>query len=543
MTETEIVIDIMKIKLVVLLIFLGFIAFLEMNLTFNSPIAFGDEGLHASIAKWIGTRLDYPVYMPQVGTNIYKNGFFRSPMWNIFQGSFYFLFGFYDVIVKFLVPFIGFLTGLAVYAMINKIYSQDTAIMASIITVAIPSFITYSVLLYSDLLLTFFISITVFATVLAFKMNRRKYLFLAGLFGGLSILADAAGFVVLPFFIVVFLYSMFKKRNLSQVIRFWFPAIIIFTLIVSPYFIRNLVYYKTPSCQFPNVFSTKYCSIYPDYTPQYKFEGLFSPGPQSIEFLNQGIMNYFNFAYGTIYFVPLFAIAGIVLAVYRREETDILLLLSLLVFLLIFYQSFKGRTEDMTRNLVSASAVVAVFAALYADVIGEFLKKYHKHLVWLVIFFVISISFLSARDKINSLVSVKQFIPSFFDACKWVRQNLPQNAMLLSFNTAPTIYNCERQAQWDLTDGADILLSQNVALVKERLKANGFTHIFIQKASITPQKVSAGYWTGFVDMLNQNPKDFKIVFENGPKYGTTDFTNCVNTPGCDLGEVIYEIVY
>lgn len=543
MVETEITIDVEKIKFLIFLIFISVIAFLELSVTLNTPIAFGDEGLLTAISRWMGTRLDYPVYMPQVGTNIYKNGFFRAPLFNIFQGSFYFLFGFNDVFAKFLVPFLGFLTALVVYALVSKIYSHDVALMAGVITVAIPSFITYSILLYSDMLLTLFVSLTIFTTLLAFKSNRRKYILLAGVFGGLSILADAAGFVTLPFLFLALVYDVFKKRNLKNVLRFWFPAITIFVIIVASLFIRNLVYYKTISCQFPNILNTKYCYIYPNYTPQYSFGSSSSAGPQSIEFLTQGIIGYFTFSYGYFYFIPLLAIAGLVLAAYRRDPIDFLLITSLIVFLLIFYQSLPGRTEDMARNLVSSTAVIAVLAAMYANEIGEFLKKYNRVLIWVVIFFVLSLSFLMARDKINSLISVKQFVPSFFEACNWIKQNTPQDSIILSFNTAPTIYNCNRQAQWDLTDQPDILLSQNTTLMKDRLKANGFNYIFVQKFSITSQKVSAGYWTGFIDTLTANPDSFKVVFENGPSYGSQQFVQCINTPGCDLGEVIYQIVY
>jgi hypothetical protein len=358
------------------------------------------------------------------------------------------------------------------------------------------------------------------------------------------VLSDAAGFVILPFLVLVFIYDVFKRGSVRNVLRFWMPAIIIFAVLVAPYFFRNVIYYGTPLCQFSNIFQTKGCYIHPEYVSMNKFDtSAGASGPQSIEFLNNGAIYYFSFAYGYPYFVPLLAIAGLVLAAYRRDQTDLLLMLSLLVFLLIFYQSFTGRIEDMARNLVSATAVVALFAALYANEIGDFLKKYYKGLMWAVIFFVLGFSFLMARDKISSLVSVKQFAPSFFEACNWVKQNAPQNAMMLSFNTAPTIYNCERQAEWDLTDDSDILISQNVTLMKERLKANGFTHIFVQKFSITPQKIRAGYWTGFVDTLDANPESFKVVFENGPKYGTSDFQSCISTQGCDPGEVIYQIVY
>ncbi|HLC39440.1 MAG TPA: glycosyltransferase family 39 protein [archaeon] len=537
MVETEIVIDMKKLKFFVLLIFLGVAAFLEMSVTFNSPIAFGDEALHTHLARWIAAHQDYPVYMPQVGTNIFKSGFFRSPEWNILQGSFYFLLGFSETIVKFLVPFIAVLTSLAIYVLVSRLYSQNTAIATSVMTMSVPSFITYSVLLYPEALLVLFISLTFLVTSLAFKRQRRKYIFLAGIFAALSVLTDASGFITIPFFGLAFLYQMFQKRNIIGVIKFWLPAIIIFAVILSPYFFRNIVYYKTPTCQFPNIFSTSNCMLQPDYKPQFTFEGVLSGRTAEYEFFRFGIISYFNFAYGYLFLVPLFAIAGLVLSAYKRETNDILLFVALLVFLLIFYQSVSGRVEDLMRNLVSSTPIVALFAGLYANEIAEFLKRYHREAVWIMIFFVVILSFFNLRNRLETLAGVKQFSPAFLEACNWAKQNLPQDAVLLSFNTAPTVYNCERQAQWDLADGSDILLSQNVELMKVRLNANGFTHIFVQKFSITQQKISGGYWTGFIDALMVSPETFKPIFENGP-----DYITCGQQGGCD-GTAIYEIIY
>jgi len=537
MTDVEFTIDMKKMKFAVLLVFLGIVAVYEMILTFSSPIAFGDEAFHTSVSRWIASHQEYPIYLPEYGTNIFKNGFFRSPLWNILQASFYFLFGFSDMIVKFLVPFIAVLTSLSIYALVNKLYSQNAAIISAIIAISVPSFITYSVLFYPECLLVLFMTITFFTTFLAFKTNRRKYLFLSGIFAALSVLTDASGYVTIPFLALAFLYQMFEKRSIVHNMKFWIPAIVVFAIILTPHFIRNVVYYKTVTCQFPNIFSTIHCNINPNYTPQFKFEGVLSSTSTSAEFLRFGVVNYFNFAYGYVFLAPLFAIAGIVLSAYRREVSDILLLISLFVFLLIFYQSLAGRVEDLMRNLVSSTPIVALFAGLYANEIAEFLKKYHKETVWILIIFVFIISFFNAHNRIDTMTSVKQFSPSFIQACSWANQNLPQNSLLLSFYTAATVYNCDRHAQWDLTDGADILLSQNVTLAKERLKANGFSHIFVQKFAITSQKISGGYWTGFLDMLNQNTNSFKVVFENGP-----DLLTCTRQGGCD-GTIIYEIVY
>lgn len=536
----EISLDLRKLKFLILLVFLIAIFYFEFSVTLSSPIAFGDEALHTNIAKWIGMRRDYPVYMPQIGTTIYKIGFFRSPLFNILQGSFYYLFGFNDVFARFMVPFIALLTGLGVYVLVSKIYSQDVAIVASVTTMTVPSFITYSVLLYTDVLVVLFVSITILATILSFKLNRRKYMFLAGMFGALSILTDASGFTVIPFFALVILYHLYQKRSLKSTISFMYPAAIIFALVLAPFFVRNLVYYKTITCQLPG-FGSSHCNMIPNPTTQYSFEGVLSSGPTSIEFFSSGILSYFSFSYGYVYFVPLFAVAGIALSAYRRELPDILVIIALISFFFVFYQSLPGRVEDMVRNVIASTSVVALLVGLYAGEIMSFLKKYNKQFIWAVIFFVLVVSYFNFQNRLTQLndpnAHVTKFYTSFFDACTWAKTNLPQNSLILSFWTAPTVYNCERPAEWDFTDSADVILSQNVTLAKQKLQENGFTHIFVQEFSLTSQKISGGYYLGFIDMLNQNPNSFKIVYQNGP-----DLLTCVRQGGCD-GTIIYQIIY
>src|SRR5438093_6351146 len=104
MAEREISIEIKKPELIILIAFLLFIFYLNVQVTLNTPIAFGDEGFHTHMARWIGTKVEYPTYLPLYGGNLFKEGFARPPMWNILEGSFYFLFGFSEVIVKLLVP-------------------------------------------------------------------------------------------------------------------------------------------------------------------------------------------------------------------------------------------------------------------------------------------------------------------------------------------------------------------------------------------------------------------------------------------------------
>src|SRR5438445_13798257 len=100
MAEREITIEIKKPELIALLAFLLIVFYMEIQVTLNSPIAFGDEGFHTFLARWIGTNAEYPTYIPEHGGPLFSEGFVRPPMWKILQGRFYFLFCFSEVIMK-----------------------------------------------------------------------------------------------------------------------------------------------------------------------------------------------------------------------------------------------------------------------------------------------------------------------------------------------------------------------------------------------------------------------------------------------------------
>jgi len=164
----------------------------------------------------------------------------------------------------------------------------------------------------------------------------------------------------------------------------------------------------------------------------------------------------------------------------------------------------------------------------------EFLNRQTKNISSASL--ILAVSYYNFSTKVLAMPQVKQFSSYFFEACDWVKTNTPQNAILLSLNTHPTVYNCQREAIWELQDLPDIILSNNVTLVTQRLNANGIDYIFVQKFSLSGQDYRGTYPLSFIAFLEQNPQNFKKVFENGPGYNS-----CVQSQGCD-GTAIYQVV-
>src|SRR5438309_998688 len=127
MSETEIVIEFKHFRKYFFLAFLIIILAFELNVTFTSPIAFGDEGFHVALARWIGTNRIFPHDTPLLGSAIFHISFTRPVLWNFAEASFYMLFGSAEFAVKFATPLLAILTGLVIYIFGKELFSEYMA--------------------------------------------------------------------------------------------------------------------------------------------------------------------------------------------------------------------------------------------------------------------------------------------------------------------------------------------------------------------------------------------------------------------------------
>ena len=203
----EIVIEIKTIGIIFLLIVLLIFFSMELQLSISSHIVFGDEGTHAALGKYIGVEKEFPIWNPNANTNLEKYGYTIPPFWHLLQGSFYMIFGFNDIIVKALVHFISLMIGITSYVLVKKVYNEVVAIISSLILVTLPSFVTYSVLVYTDILLVFYFTIVWFTSILFLKTDNKKYLTLSVVFASFAYLTKNTGFFAFGFIVMMFFYK------------------------------------------------------------------------------------------------------------------------------------------------------------------------------------------------------------------------------------------------------------------------------------------------------------------------------------------------
>jgi len=579
--EKEITFELKHLELMLLLIFSIIVLYFELQVTFSTPINFGDEGFHARLSQYIAENIEYPTYYPFWGNNLQKNGFTRVPLWNILGASFYFMFGYSDAIFRILPPLISIFTGLVVFILVKKLYNEKLALISSIIAITIPSFVTYSVLYYTDILFTFYFALFFLVFLLSLKIGSRKYWLLSGVFGSLAFLTKTPGIAAYIFVVLVFLYELLTEKKFLPLLKKYIPLALIMILIPSTFIIRNFYFFKS-SCILPIPFtSDSGCSI-DDFQEKYQWAGRVAQVGTEAGVLEMGIMNYLNFAYGNIFFVVLGFLCGLIFLLLKKEKIDMVILLSIISLLIVIYQGHAlSRAEDTARYSLGWVPIIALVTSMYFEKMYEFFKsnwtlvgtlalllvdilvlwfylpfssiviivvgisiilpalyfivskKYQFALVIAFVFLLI-FSFINMFDKVTTMAQVKEFSPLFFQACDWIKENTPKDALISTVWTWRATYNCQRNAFGIVPDMA---LSNNLTYSLSVAKELGITHIFVQKFSIDTENkhLSENYDLSFVQFLESKPNSFNKIFENGPL-----LQQCLQQGGCD-GNIVYLI--
>ncbi|MCS7106033.1 MAG: glycosyltransferase family 39 protein [Candidatus Aenigmarchaeota archaeon] len=553
MKEIELTIETKHLKLISLAGILLAILLVEIIYPWNTPINFGDEGYHTILIQWFSNKKELPVWTPYFSTELIKGGITGAYLYHLATAGLM-LFGFQEALVRFIVPFCAILSGLAVFVLGKKIFNENVGWFAAILLVTFPSFVTYSVFLYRDAFFTFFLTVFFLTFILAIKENSKKYWLLSGVFAAFTIFSKTAGFGLLFFVGFVFLYEIFTEKNFFQIFKkylIWFAIVV--SILALPY-LRNIYYFKS-FCYYPYypsffdkipLLNNKGCSV-DLYEEKYQFAGRVEQVGTEANVFAMGLTSYLEFAYGNLFITFFPFLAGVFLLYFLKRKTDVLILLILLSLIPIFYVSV-GRAEDTARYTLGWAPIIALVAGVWFDEVNKFLNKYYKYLGAIVFLIVLVYSIWGLRflgisgygflDRLNVLLQVRRFSSLFFDACKWVRENLPENVRLMTIWCYRAVYNCERNA---VGNYPDIALSKDLNTTLQAAKANGITHIFIQKFSIDPanKHYSENYDLEFVQFLEANPKNFVKVYENGPSLQECQLYWQRGLP-CD-GNIIYEI--
>lgn len=503
MEQKEIVIEIKQPMLLLTFSILLFLLLTEINSNLHTPIVFGDSGFHTRMVEWMVTKFEYPVYVPFEGTEATKKNFARPPLYHFLESGMLLPFGFNELLVKAFNPFLTFLLGLSSFLLVRRVYGEKEAFLAAIAVVTIPAIVTYSVTYYTDITWTLMTSLFFLYFLLYTVEKRRRYLLLSGIFGGLSVLSKIPSLAIYFFVLFFFVYEVLVRRvSFSKFVQTYWLWILPLILIPLPWVARNYYYYHHPFCYglgpINKFLPLEGCRI-STFEEKYEFSGrTVKEGTEKTVF-ELGLVEYMDFAYGNLIFVPFGIFGGLVAVYFRRREADrlvVLMLLTMLVLMAFVPSNVFGRAENAPRYTLAWSLPLVLLAAIYFSEVWKYLDSFKKNLGLLILILAVFVClwnpfmyFSRAHtpnflNKLQIMEAVKRFSPSFFEACDWVKENLPQDVRLMTIWAHRAAYNCKRNVTGNT---ADIVLSKNATYVLQVAKKLGITHLFIQKFSIDPK--------------------------------------------------------
>jgi 4-amino-4-deoxy-L-arabinose transferase-like glycosyltransferase len=315
-SEKEIEITI-KSPLLLFLILISFVYFyLELKVVLPTNISFGDEGFHASMARYIARNLEYPKYIPFEGSVLIRDGFYRPPLWNFLLASFFFVFGINEIVAKTLTLIITFFLGLLTFALVKRISDEIIAFFASLLLISFQSVLTYTVLFYYADLLLFFVTASFLSFLVFIKEENKKFFLLSAVFASLALLTNQFALTLYAIYSIYFLYELFSEKKYLVTIKLYLPFFLLLILIPFGYLVRNILIYKTPLCfsipYIGKLFDNSQCKL-DKFEEKYNFVGQAIPIGTEASAFSIGLMNYLEFAYANTFLTVLPFITGLIL--------------------------------------------------------------------------------------------------------------------------------------------------------------------------------------------------------------------------------------
>jgi len=435
-----------------------------LSVTFGSNIVFGDEGYHSTIARWTAQNLEMPTYEIMRETDIFHPPYTKPPLF-VTTASFWFLFG--EAGVKFMIPIFAAITALLLYLFMKEIGHENAGIIGATLYMLTPSLITYAVMTYVDSLLIMLIAATMYFGHKAINDDKKIYLYLTGIFGGLACLTKITAPII---FIILFLYMIFtKKINFKKILI----VLLIAILIVSPWMVRNLMLfgdfcYGPAGCE---GIQDQEIEIIEGLRDNYA--GRTSGGGTEASLAAIGGMAYSSFAYGWV--ILLLFVIG--LAFIGKKDYSILLLLFILCMIPVF-MFYSHRTEDLARYSLPVIIPMCLIGGLFLEKTYNWIKEKNKTFALIVIILIVASAIPAANEKLQTMKQVKTFSEGFYKACDWVKLNTPEDSLLLSIYSQQTAYACERDVSTAVPDVAEMTITYDERAYKH-MKDHGYDYIFV----------------------------------------------------------------
>ena len=443
---------------------------------------------------------DYPITFP---------GLFVTS----FTSFFFLLFGPSLAISKMVSAFFGILTLIIIY-LIGKKINLFCGIASSIILLSVYFFTHYMMLTYMEIPITFFSALFLYILL---KNDSFKKTISLGIVLGLSYYIKRSALVITLFLFVYSLFKSFKEKNFKHLKNAMISILISF-LILSPFLIRNIIFFRYPYYDIINVFFEDH-KLYTAGFPVWLDNLISTISPVTLS------LNTFISTMG--WFLSVLSIFGFSwLVVYDKlkpKEKDILVKSIFLVgiFLLVFITTqITGIVPLEARHMLIMFPSLALASGFFL------LKLYEKNKVLIVISVIVLL--LSLQQSFVAAITTaetQRFPNDHIEAINWIKSNTEPDNLIFTTYGGPLGYYGERFHIWAASpclgeDFPTIMTTGDGSYIKETLKKCDVSHIFMWTPTVAQDYVipASNLWGvftyNFANVVINDNENFLTVFSN-----------------------------
>ena len=426
---------------------------------------------------------------------------------------FYIIFGVSDFSAKLVPVIFGSLLVFPIYFLGKELFNEKIGFLSALLVTISRSMVWFSIQVFSDIPLAFFLAVCVYWNIRNAKTNDFKYSILSGVFFGLSYLTRFSAIIFLPVLLFNLLYLGKMKKSMYSLFLF----ISSFFIIISPWIIRTALLTGSPFFSEKSVALANYM-LGGNY--EANFYGLTAPpSPIQIFLANPfGVLSkwiigiYIQYKLFPEYLTPLLFVLGCIGGLVSTNKWQQRLILFLLIFVnFAFYgiAVYAGRIGAVSRYNLAIYPFFLIFCArgilklrdlIPNNILDIKIRNLHlkRYIILIALTIVIIEAFVITASNIIRFEGKNDAL-ELYNAGIWLKDNTDPNTILMCRKDIIPYYAERRSVRLPFGEFSTIML---VA------KEYGVQYIIIDERVITETRPEQTY------LLNENdvPSNLKIVY-------------------------------
>lgn len=403
----------------------------------------GDACWHSNIARFIAVNHEIPLF-----ESLGRDVFARPPLFHFIGAFFYSLFSVMgsniaEIGLKLVSPIFGSLSLWVSYLVAKRLFNKRIAFLSLFFLAIIPLHLLYSTIAYTDMVLSFFVVLSIYFAL------ENKFV-LSVISAGFAMLSKVSAPVLL--FIIIFILFNKYKSSIKVFLKKTTIFILISIFIAAPWYIRNWISLQNPvwpqlrfifggvkaeifgaiskNPAFTNLFSHKIFTV-----PYFEFFGVPGGDYNSLFFFNFPFLKLAAFFW---ILITLITLIPFVLGFFKAKKQDSfrfqLLVLWILVFFAVLF-AFALFSGIYARLFLPALPALAMIWALGIDALMTRRKIRYAVLLFLI---VISLTFLSTVS-LKTVLAAKAWNTYEIDF-NWIKDNTKKEDKIFTIGQCFSYY-------------------------------------------------------------------------------------------------------